>query len=310
MVPRKKPKYVAVGVRCHEIIGQAPMPLTLRSKRMAARTTNHRIAGVFPLPALFIGICLKTTLAKGDERGPSGPRAITVEEADRSEWTVPTQAKAVSGMSKITGLTEATDQPVHAKLVMLEQDNTPYLSNRLIGRPLWHVEVRNVALKLESSPPGYKDAYVRTLDVFLDPLTGQMLKVKSRWPAGVAPIAPEPSAEFAVMQMLGSDKEIYHGFPDVLPPISFLEALDAIQKGGGVPMGAKQIEGCWVVWSEFDRTPRPMWVITLRGIALIEASYPGVPVDSRNHLRYIVDPVAKRWVNATTIPQPEKRQGE
>lgn len=259
---------------------------------------------------LCIGAALGLAVLGGFPGEAAGSEGGDPASPDRSSWALQRADQLPERASKLLGIERAAILESNASLVTLAEDNTPYLNSRLVGKPLWHVEVRNLALDLPSSPAGHKDPYVRTFDMFLDPEEGKMLKIKSRWPQGAAPSAPEPSAAFAAMQMLSGDREKYHGFPDQSPPISFVEALDAIQRGGGSPLAAKQIVGLWVLWSEFDKPPQAVWVITLRGIFPMETAYPGVPVDSRNHLRYIVDPVAKRWIIATTTPQPEASANE
>jgi len=170
---------------------------------------------------------------------------------------------------------------------------------------LWQVLLENWSIApLESSPPGARDWYTRTLDVFLDPTNGQVLKIKSHCPDNVPRLRAGPDAKSAAAQMFGCDKERYHGFPSEPPLISFMEAIRVVQRGGGNPRAAKQIIGHWVLWSEKEKPARPMWVITLRGIPPIDAHGPGVPEYFRDHMRYVVDPVAKKWIVATNTPQP------
>ncbi|MCH8881838.1 MAG: hypothetical protein IID34_18380, partial [Planctomycetes bacterium] len=137
-----------------------------------------------------------------------------------------------------------------------------------------------------------------------------MLKIESRWPDGEPPIPPEPDAATATNQFWRSGNEVYHAFPVEPPPISFVEALDGLAKGIGNPLIAKQIKAQYVLWSKLDLEPRPMWIITLRGIPPWEAAQPGVPVHLRDHLRFIVDPETGRWVQALSTPQPVLSEDE
>ncbi|MCZ6654700.1 MAG: FG-GAP repeat protein [Planctomycetota bacterium] len=185
------------------------------------------------------------------------------------------------------------------------KDNTPYLSSHIVGRELWQVEINDVKLELPSGPPGPLDAYDRTFDVLMDG-DGRLLKIESRWPDGEPLIPPEPEAQATTQQLLYSGNEIYHAFPDEPPLISFVEALDAMARDMGNPLIAKQIKGQYVLWSRLDWEPRPMWVITLRGIPPHQVHGPGeVPVHLRDHLRFIVDPETRRWIFATSTPQPD-----
>jgi len=213
---------------------------------------------------------------------------------------------AAKHAARVTGFTEAKDLTHSVKRVVLDKDNTPYLADRLVGRELWCVTYTGWSIEpLDSSLSGGKDWYTRTVDVLLDPTNGRLLKIKSRWPSDVVDLYPEASAASATRQLQGSDKEKYHGFPSEPPAISFVDAVEAVQEGGGNPRAAKQIVGQWVLWSKREKPPRPMWVITLRGIPPIDAGYPGVPEYLRDHLRLIVDPVARKWVSGSTSPQPD-----
>jgi hypothetical protein len=170
------------------------------------------------------------------------------------------------------------------------------------------IQLANWKLDLKSSPPGSSDTYSRELEVLLDPEDGTVLKILTRWPGDEPPIAPEPSADSASRQMMGSGLEKYHGFAANPPLISFIQALDILQQGGGNPLVAKQIIGQWVVWSRMDSKPKPMWIITLRGIPPVPAAFEGVPIDARNHFRYVIDPVEKRLVFGSSRPQPDRRR--
>lgn len=188
--------------------------------------------------------------------------------------------------------------------VALAHDTTPFLGDRLVGRELWRVRLDDWSLDLPSSPPGRRNGFIRGIDVFLDPQDGRLLKIETQWPPSEPPIAPQPSAESAARQMEGSG-EVYVGFPDEPPPISFLEAVDIIQEQGANPLVAKQITGSWVLWSKMGSEPKPVWAITLRGIPSI-SPHRDVHIDLVNHMRWIVDPVQKKWLMASTTPQPEQ----
>lgn len=205
-------------------------------------------------------------------------------------------------VQKLVGLSGTEASEVIHNPPSVHKDATPFLHSEFIRRATRCLRFDNVSLRLPSAPT-LVDSYARTLNVYLDPSTGQLLKVATTWPATEPPIAPELDPEVATEQ-LRLVQEIYHGFPEDAPPISFLEALDIVKNYGGNPLAAKQIMGVWTVWSKLEKEPAPMWIITLRGIPPIRP-YRNVPPDSLNHMRYVVDPVKKKCIYATTRPQPD-----
>ena len=226
--------------------------------------------------------------------------------ADRSTWALQEMDQAIAKAREILGVADQMGLPSRAEIVILAEDNTPFLSEQIIARPVWHVVISNWNLELKSAAPDVKDSYTRTFDTFVDPLNGHLLKLVSRWPEGVRRIPAEPGAGSYTKQMRRSGYERYHALPEEDPPISFLDALDGILQGGGNPLIAKQIVGQYVVWSRMGRQPKSVWAITLRGISPIRAAYPGVSVHARDHLRYIVDPQTGKWICASSTPQPDE----
>ena len=181
------------------------------------------------------------------------------------------------------------------------------MSGQIVDRPIWHVVIADWKLQLKSAPADAVDRYTRTFDILLEPKDGKLLKILSRWPKGAPPIAPQPAADSAAVQMKNAGLERYHAFPKTEPSISFLEALDVVLNDGGRgnPLVAKQILAHYVVRSAMGREPKAVWAITLRGIPPFRAAYPGVPVDARNHVRHIVDAKTGKWLSAGTSPQPQ-----
>lgn len=233
------------------------------------------------------------------------PGAQSASSGIQNQAQTISKARRLFGLPDRTATADAMESPTRAVMVTPVKDNTPYLSDRIAGRQIWRVEMDKVKLRLPSAREGpVADEYERTFDVFLHQ-DGHLLKVVSRWPAGEPPIPPEPHAESTTDQIWRSGEEVYHAFPDEPPPISFIEALDGLASDIGNVLVAKQIKAQYVLWSKLDWEPRPMWVITLRGIPPFEASYPGVPVHARDHLRFIVDPETGQWVQALSTPQPE-----
>ena len=240
---------------------------------------------------------------EGSPKSTSEAQRQRAEPLDRSGWTLKQEAQANECARTFLG--PAPEETLHfiASPVTLTEDNTPYLESQLIGKPLWHVVLRDFSLRLESSPRGLADKYVRTWDIYLDPVSGRLLKLRSRWPKGEAPMEREPNAELAAKQMRRAGGEIYHGFPRNAPKASFLDALDGMQRDGGNPLIAKQIVAQYVMRSTGGGDPMPVWAITLRGVPPFR-SHPGMPQDARYEYRYIVDSETGKWISLSNIPRP------
>lgn len=251
-------------------------------------------------PLLVLALAFTSVLGFPDALVASGEPAQTqptTEARLRSASAAATEARSIAGIG--------SQFKANALLVRVEEDNTPFLADRLSGRDLWKVTVQDWRIELA----GFKDPYKRILDMILDPSTGQMLKISTRWPKGEPPIAPEPDSASATRQMLGAGREQYHDFVAERPPITFMQAVAIVDEQDRSPRVAKQIAGQYVVWSKMGSEPKPMWIITVRGIPpfpTMGGRGHGVQEDLRNHFRYVVDPVRKKLIRGSTTPQPVK----
>lgn len=230
---------------------------------------------------------------KSDLADSGGPTKAPIE----------TESQAIERAERVIGSVGRSKSRPSAQTVVLKDDDTPFLHKKLCDRPLWKTTLHNWSIDLRSSPPGQHDKYSRTVEVLLDPVDGQVLKITATWPEAEATLGPRPSAKSAETQLGGPGAEHYLDFPSEPPQISFTEAIDALQRGGRNPLVAKQIIGRWVVWSNLDSPPMAMWVITLRGIPpmrpyLSEAR--GLIMNPT--MRFIVDPIEKRWVKGSSGP--------
>ncbi|UCC31794.1 MAG: hypothetical protein JSU86_05855 [Phycisphaerales bacterium] len=254
---------------------------------------------------LVAGVVVAFQASRGirAQRPVEGERAIS-QPAHRSTWALRDSEAAIARARKLLGLPAGGGSvATSAELSVLEEDNTPYLSKQLIDSPLWQVVVRDWSLKLKSAPTDAKDEYVRTVDVFLDPQKGHLLKMRSRWPVNEPRIAPEPSAAVAEDQFRAGSDERYHGFPDDAPKITFLDALDGMYRGGVSAFGAKQIVAQCVIRSTMFDERKVVWAITLRGVTPYRPRA-GWPRDARYEYRYIVDAVTGTYESASNRPRP------
>jgi len=243
--------------------------------------------------------------AQGPPIDPYGGPATSKPAEDRSKWSIKERGAAIAHARRILGLPQKPDPPASAELITVVQDNTPYLSEQVVGRPIWHVVVEKCRIVLPSGADALEDAYERTFDILIDPRNGALLRISSRLPEGVPALPREASATSATEQMMNAGPERYHAFIAGAPAITFHEALVGIMQSAGDPLRAKQLVGQYVLWSRLDWEPKPAWAVTANGIPPFEAAYPGVPVEARNHMRYIVDSETGKELCGTTTPQPE-----
>ena len=269
-------------------------------------TSTPKVLRLCGIPAVLMALPALQAQTAGESWPPRTViRQIPVDGLERSSWTVTEEKKASALTKRVLGLPERSRLPIGVDVVAFDKINLPFLYDRIINRPVWRVTLRDFVFELESSPADLKDMHVRILDTFIDPRTGHVLRVRTRLPEGFPNELREPSAEFATMQVFSGTRETYHGFPADPPEMSFIDAVDAAQRGGWSALASAQVTGEWVMWSTYDKKPRPVWVITLQGMPPLEAAHSGVPVDARNHIRIIVDPVSRSWIEAGTSPQPE-----
>ncbi|NIP25051.1 MAG: hypothetical protein GWN67_14770 [Phycisphaerae bacterium] len=219
-------------------------------------------------------------------------------------------------IDKLTGFETLEQITKSFRRVDVNDDNTPFLHRQINGKKnVWRIKIKNVRLKLKSAIPGFKDRYLRTFEVLIDPNTGHLLRITSTCDVNDPNMLPEPPAKEAEIQLMRMG-EIYHGFPAEPPKINFLDALDAVlSKGIGSPFLAKEFYGLYVMESRGSAQPRPVWAITLRGIPprplkAIPTAFRHLPDDElvpvwvRNHIRNVVDDVTGQVLFATSCPQP------
>ncbi len=194
------------------------------------------------------------------------------------------------------------------QLVVLEDDQTPFLHNQINGRQLWQVGVDvNLELLVENQAGDTSrrfDENSREFKVYLDPKTGQIVKMSSD--PGEYPHKPfKPPADVAEW-VLKHRREIFHGFPNTPPNVTFLEAMRSVV---GDPFSAKEIQVLYILWSRNNSEPRPVWSIDLRGfdspVIMPSHSAEGadIPIDQLNHMRNIVCARKGHHLYSTDAPQ-------
>jgi hypothetical protein len=216
----------------------------------------------------------------------------------------------LTGFEKLEGITKRFER------VDINDVNTPFLHGEISARKnVWCVQLRNVRLAGNATPPPLQDKYVRTFNVFVDPNTGHLLKITSKSAGRDPNMVPEPPAQVAEEQIRTLLAESYLGFPNEPPNVSLLDALGAGLLGD--PLSAKEIDALYVIhlrkgMEEFGVSPEPQprWVITLRGVLPLELPRPHTAKDVVvrpwlvNHSRNVVDAATGKCLMRSNIPQP------
>ncbi len=215
-------------------------------------------------------------------------------------------ALAYSGFST---LRQCSVDTASVRLVVLDDDQTPWLHNELNGKKLWQVKV-DVTLEVlvEDQRTGDTlrefDEKSREFTIYLDPETGQILKMTSD--PGEYPHKPfKPPAEVGEW-VLTHRREKFVGFPKEPPKVTFLNALRSVI---GDPFSAKEIQVVYMLWSRNGSEPRPVWSIDLRGLdqpAVMPSHHAmevDIPIEDLNHMRTIVCAETGRHLWSTNVPQ-------
>jgi len=193
------------------------------------------------------------------------------------------------------------------KCIVFEDSTTPFLGEYAKKRPVWHISFRDINLKSRDGQPVDKE-FDRDFDVYIDSLTGHLLKITCFYGSTTPDECPELSAEEAEKQLM---REQYIGFPDKIPPVSFSDAILA----GINPFNAKQILGQYIMYSHHNLQPRPVWIISFCGppmLPIVGGEADWIPKYQRSRARQIVDDTSGRVIihsSSPTVPlKPEDRE--
>ncbi len=252
------------------------------------RLNLHAVLALYILVAAQIPIAAEE-LRAGDE--------IYGERIDN-------EPDAVSAARVLLGIvSDDAELNVAAGRTSLPGDRTPFLHRDISNKPLWRVVVQCPQTGNHSwlcTEP------IRTMEAYFFEDSGRLAKVVCKRTQNGERIGREAEPWKSEEDIQRGGNEMYHGIPDVAPPISFLEALEVVMSGSSKLSQAKEIEGLWVMWSMMNSDPKPMWVIDFRGIPPISRKHQihlRKPLQV-NHRRYVVDPVRRKWVFGGSSPHP------
>ncbi len=199
------------------------------------------------------------------------------------------QLSAVDAASKAIqimgceGVVDTTDPKIGslAKLVTIVDTTIPFISEQLNDREAYMVEMKDITV----GPEKYKRS--RDFEVYLDPETGQLLKIVSTLPSYYEKVKEGRIRKASVSKIEEqASRRVYLGFPQFTPKPAFLDALDVVPSSHR----ADQIVAVFV---EFDRGSFgcfPAWVIETWGGYETILSGPAVLEEyQRNYLKTVID---------------------
>jgi hypothetical protein len=186
--------------------------------------------------------------------------------------------------------------------IILGDETVPFLSAELSGKRTWQVRCDGVTIADDDRV----NPDLRSFDVLLSPDVGHVMKMRTRWPRGTAPMTPPPSVGDEATQWIATG-ERFVGLPAAAPKVALSEAVRSARGGAS---NAKEIIAYYVLYTcEYAGIrDRPVWVVQLRGLPPFPLSHRRsrtLPEDWRNHLTSIIDARTGKFIVGGTIPQPE-----
>jgi len=197
-----------------------------------------------------------------------------------------------------------------AKKVIINKDSTAFLSNQILGRELWQINLKNVDIRTKLAISMGADMWKKKdFNILLDPTTGKVLRIYSIPLNEDSKCILENNADEET-ERLKIDGKIYHGFPDVMSKITFVEALNAA--AGCTPLVANEINAYYVLYSKNGSDPKPVWSITSIGISAPPFASGEHDEEGTECYNCIVDAQTGKWLSVSSVPcySPKPMNGE
>ena len=227
-------------------------------------------------------------------------------------YKIKTAAEAVARAIEYVGIDRLKNISLseiekETQLVTISNDNTPFFHKLINDRPVWQIQFPNIRL-IEPRAIDSIDTHLRTFTALIDPVSGDLLKIHSILDGYDTSISPLPPAEVAEMEFQRGGREIYLACPGTIPKVKFWDALGNTFES---PLRAGEIVGVYVIHSQMDSKPQPVWAIDLRGIPARPTFHPDgdkyVPEYERNHLRTVIDAETRHQMFTNNAPSIERK---
>jgi hypothetical protein len=212
---------------------------------------------------------------------------LTAEEAIE-------RAIEYTGFDKADGYDSITS--AFAELVISENDNTPFIAEKIQGKNVWQITFYNIPVG-----QGCKTITEREFQVTLYPETGKLIKIFSVSDhSGSLDTLPQPSATVAE-KWFKDRKYVFNMLPDEMCNITFWEAL---QKAWiACPSVTKIIKAYYWDISGGERDFPYTWLIIFRGIRdPLPAAGGPMPNWALNFMMSVIDAETGIHQFATTAP--------
>ena len=211
--------------------------------------------------------------------------------------------QAIERALQFTGIesridTSSANSSVRAEKVIIKDDVTPFLSNKINGREIWRVLYTGVDFRVPLLLSDSNVTKLRDIEVLLDPETGQLLRVIVTCREVDSTVKPEPSV-LQAEQHLKRKREIYHDFIEGLPAISF---IDAVFVGVGcMPWAANMIIAQLITQSNLDGEINRVWHFICLDVPITLATFGGTYKDV-DRARCVVDATTGVWLEMSSAP--------
>jgi len=209
------------------------------------------------------------------------------------------RSASITGFSVAKSAVRSVDERV--ELIILDDDITPFLGEFGKNRPVWRVRYTGINLK-DVERQTADESFNRDFDVYIDSLSGHVLKITCSYGQLNPEECPELRAEEAERQLNNHTSERYLGFPKEEPHISFREAIIKCRVN---PYSAEEILGQYVMYTDGGCEPKPVWIISFCGLPpapIMGGEADWIPLYQRTRSRSVVDAFTGRVLFVTNTP--------
>lgn len=224
---------------------------------------------------LAAGVCL----AGGECSSPG--ESLSTPEAAVERALIYTGFSKTQELSLSNGNAEAMKATMEGAMVNLMKD-------KMGSDSIWQVTLKDVRFSLLDRGRPFREQQHRDFTVWLDAVTGRLIRIHSKLPDTVGCIKRKPYYIDLERRLIANRDMDHYGYPDSLPAYSLFDVMQTVV---AEPFNKKEITVYYVIQSRMKSEPKPVWIIHIGGIPPFEARQLGSKTDySLNHMQKIIDP--------------------